>query len=344
MSRTRRGAWRGGAAAGMTKAGERPCLTTSAMIASLAAELEMKYATGQDPTHPVNIRAQEAPNRIREATSRRVDIRLFPANQLGSDADLLAQVRSGAVDFFNLSTLILATFVPISGNTSLGFAFKDYDEAWKAMDRALGAHIRAEIAKTPIFTVSRAWGNGFRHITSSGREIRTPADLKGFKLRVPPAPPLTSLFRALDATPSPINFNEVCTALQTKVVDGQENPLAIIYTTRLYEVQKSCSLTGHVWDGYWVLGSKRAFARLPADLQAVISRELDRSAVDRRGDIAELSRTLKAQLQEKGITFITVDQDDFRKALGSTSFYAEWKQKYGEAAREILEQVSGKLG
>lgn len=212
------------------------------------------------------------------------------------------------------------------------------------MDGALAAHIRAEIAKTPTFTVSRAWDNGFRHITSSGREIRTPADLKGFKLGVPPAPPLISLFGAPDAAPSPITFNEVCTALQTKVVDGQENPLAISCTTRLYEVQKSCSLTGHVWDGYWVLGNKRAFARLPADLQAVISRGLDRSAADQRGDIAELSRTLKAQLQEKGITFITVDQDDFRKALGSTSFYAEWKQKYGEAAREILEQVSGKLG
>ncbi|MDT8333535.1 TRAP transporter substrate-binding protein, partial [Roseomonas gilardii] len=216
-----------------------------------AAEFEMKYATGQDPTHPVNLRAQEALNRIREASSGRVDIKLFPANQLGSDTDLLSQVRSGAVDFFNLSSLILATFVPLSGITSLGFAFKSYDEVWGAMDGELGDHIRAEIAKTPIFTASRVWDNGFRHITSSTREIRGPADLKGFKLRVPPAPPLTSLFKALDAAPSPINFNEVYTALQTKVVEGQENPLAIIATTRLYEVQKTCSLTGHVWDGYW---------------------------------------------------------------------------------------------
>ncbi|HMO28819.1 TRAP transporter substrate-binding protein [Enterovirga sp.] len=309
-----------------------------------AAEFEMKYATGQDPTHPVNTRAQEALNRIREATSGRVDIKLFPANQLGSDSDLLTQVRNGSVEFFNLSSMILATFVPLSGIASLGFAFKNYDEVWQAMDGDLGNHVRAEIAKTPIFAVSRIWDNGFRHITSSTREIRTAEDLKSFKIRVPLAPPLTSLFKALGAAPSPINFNEVYTSLQTKVVEGQENPLAIIATTRLYEVQKTCSLTGHVWDGYWVLGNKRAFNRLPADLQAVVSREIDKSALDQRADVAKLNESLKTDLKEKGLTFIEVQQDDFRKALAATTFYAEWKQKYGPAAWEMLEKVSGKLG
>lgn len=309
-----------------------------------AAEFELKYATGQDPTHPVNIRAKQALDRIREATSGRVDIKLFPANQLGSDTDLLSQVRNGSVDFFNLSSLILATFVPVSGITSVGFAFKNYDDVWKAMDGDLGNHIRAEIAKTPIFTVSKIWDNGFRHVTSSGREIRSAADLKGFKMRVPPAPPLTSLFQALEAAPSPINFNEVYTALQTKVVEGQENPLAIIATARLYEVQKSCSMTGHVWDGYWVLGNKRSFARLPADLQQIVTRELDRSGTDQRADVARLSSTLTADLKAKGISFIDVPQDDFRKKLAGTSFYRDWKAKYGATAWDLLEKVSGKLG
>jgi len=320
-----------------------PLLTLLKWPAS-AAEFELKYATGQDPSHPVNLRAQEALTRIREATSGRVDIKLFPANQLGSDTDLLTQVRNGSIEFFNLSSLILATLVPVSGITSVGFAFKNYDEVWGAMDGQLGDHIRSEIAKTPIFTVSKIWDNGFRHVTSSTREIRGPADLKGFKLRVPPAPPLTSLFKALDAAPTPINFNEVYTSLQTKVVEGQENPLAIIATTRLYEVQKTCSLTAHVWDGYWVLGNKRAFAKLPTDVQAIISRELDKSAGDQRADIAKLSDTLKADLKAKGITFIDVQQDDFRKALAGTNFYAEWKQKYGPTAWDLMEKVSGKLG
>jgi tripartite ATP-independent transporter DctP family solute receptor len=308
-----------------------------------AAEFEYKLATGQDPTHPVNIRAQEALNRIREATGGKVDIKLFPANQLGSDTDLLTQVRNGSVEFFNLSTSILSTFVPVAGMLNTGFAFKDYDSVWKALDGDLGAYVRAQIAKTPITTVSRVWDNGFRHVTSSTREIKTPEDLKGFKIRVPPAPMLTSLFKALDAGPAPINFNELYSALQTKVVEGQENPLAIIATTRLYEVQKSCSLTGHVWDGYWILGNKRAFDRLPKDAQEIVSREFDRSAADQRADVAKLSVTLRDELTAKGIQFIEVDRELFRQALAKTTFYKDWKAKYGEEAWATLEKYSGKL-
>jgi tripartite ATP-independent transporter DctP family solute receptor len=308
-----------------------------------AAEFNYKLATGQDPTHPVNIRAQEAIDRIREATGGRLDIKLFPANQLGSDTDLLTQVRNGSVEFFNLSSSILATFAPVAGIVNTGFAFPTYDAVWQGMDGELGAYIRAQIAKTPILTVSKIWDNGFRHITSSTREIRKPEDLKGFKIRVPPAPILTSLFKALDAGPAPINFNEVYSSLQTKVVDGQENPLPIIATTRLYEVQKSCSLTGHVWDGYWILGNKRAFERLPQDVREVVTREFDRSATDQRADIAKLSESLRQELTTKGLQFIDVDRAPFREALGKTSFYKEWKGKFGDEAWTHLEKISGKL-
>ncbi|GJE40922.1 TRAP transporter substrate-binding protein [Methylobacterium soli] len=308
-----------------------------------AAEFSYKLATGQDPTHPINLRAQQALDRIREATGGRLEIRLFPANQLGSDTDLLAQVRNGSVEFFNLATSILATYVPAASLPNTGFAFKDYAAVWSAMDGGLGTYVRDEIAKTPILTVSKVWDNGFRQITSSTREIRTPADLKGFKIRVPPAPMLTSLFKAFDAGAAPINFNELYSALQTKVVEGQENPLAIIATTRLYEVQKSCSMTGHVWDGYWILGNKRAWQRLPQDLREIVSRELDRSADEQRGDIVKLSTSLRTTMSDKGITFIDVDREAFRDALGRTSFYKDWKAKYGDAAWAHLEAVSGKL-
>ncbi len=97
---------------------------------------EIRNRPGSDP--PVNIRAQEAIDRIREATSGRVDIKLYPANQLGSDTDLLTQIRNGSVDFFNQSSMVLATFVPACGITSLGFAFKNYEQVWAAMDGDLG--------------------------------------------------------------------------------------------------------------------------------------------------------------------------------------------------------------
>ena len=307
------------------------------------AEFTLKLATGQDPTHPVNLRAKEAIDRIREATKGRVEINLFPANQLGSDTDLLSQLRSGGIDFFNLSNSILATLVPVVGILNTGFAFPDYETVWKTVDGDLGSFLRTQIAKTGIFTVSRAWDNGFRQVTTSSKPVKAPDDLKGLKIRVPQAPTLTSLFKALDASPSPINFNELYSALQTKVVEAQENPLPIIATARLYEVQKYCSLTGHVWDAYWILGNRRSFDRLPPDLRDIVTREFDKSAADERADIAKLSNSLRADLTTKGIVFNDVDRKVFRDALRKTSFYPEWKAKYGDEAWAKLEVVTGKL-
>jgi TRAP-type C4-dicarboxylate transport system substrate-binding protein len=108
-------------------------------------------------------------------------------------------------------------------------------------------------------------------------------------------------------------------------------------------VQKSCSLTGHVWDGYWILGNKRAWQRLPEDLRTIVSRELDRSADAQRADVAKLSVSLRESLAAKGIAFIDVDRAQFRAALGRTSFYKDWKTKYGDVAWSHLEDVSGKL-
>lgn len=308
-----------------------------------AAEFNFKLATGQDPTHPVNRRAQEAIDRIGEATGGRLDIRLFPANQLGSDTDLLSQVRSGGVELFNQSSSILATLVPAAGIVNTGFAFPDYDAVWKAMDGDLGAYVRAQIAKAGLVVPFRVWDNGFRQVTSSTREIRTPEDLRGFKLRVPPAPALTSLFKALDAGPAPINFNELYSALQTKVVEGQENPLPIIATAKLYEVQKYCATTSHVWDGYWILANRRAWSRLPDDVRAVAEREFDRAGADERADIARLSASLRQDLTEKGVQFNDVDREAFRDALRKTSFYRDWKAKYGDEAWAILETATGTL-
>ncbi|MDE2370211.1 MAG: TRAP transporter substrate-binding protein [Burkholderiales bacterium] len=309
-----------------------------------AAEFTYKFATGQDPTHPVNKRAQEAIDRIRHATNGRLEIRLFPANQLGSDTDLLTQVRSGGVEFFNQASVVLSTLVPAAGIVNTGFAFHDYNEVWKAMDGPLGAHVRAQIEKVGLLTMSKPWDNGFRHVTTSSKPVRTPADLKGLKLRVPAAPMLSSLFTALGASPSPINFNELYSALQTKLVEGQENPLAIISTARLYEVQKFCSLTNHVWDAYWILGNRKAMERLPKDIQEIVRRELDKAATDERADIAALSVSLRTDLAAKGLQMIEPDKKAFKEALAKTSFYKDLRAKFGNEAWKLLQDSVGTLG
>ena len=108
-------------------------------------------------------------------------------------------------------------------------------------------------------------------------------------------------------------------------------------------MQKTCSLTGHVWDNYWILGNKRAFEKLPKDVQEIVTRELDRSARDERADIAKLSESLRADLTAKGMQFIDVDRGAFRQALAKTSFYADWKAKFGDEAWAQLEKAAGKL-
>ena len=309
-----------------------------------AAEFTYKFATGQDPSHPVNKRAQEAIDRIREATGGRLEIKLFPANQLGSDTDLLSQIRNGGVEFFNQASTVLSTLVPAAGIINTGFAFHDYNEVWKAMDGPLGAYVRAQIEKVGLLTMSKSWDNGFRNVTTSTKPVKTPDDLKGMKLRVPAAPMLSSLFTALGASPTPINFNEVYSALQTKLVEGQENPLAIISSARLYEVQKYCSLTNHVWDAYWILGNRKAIERLPKDVQEIVRRELDKAATDERADIAALSVSLRTDLATKGVRMIEPDKKAFKDALAKGTFYKDLRTKFGDEAWKLLQDSVGTLG
>src|SRR6476659_9738971 len=257
-----------------------------------AAEFTYKYANNLPLTHPMNKRAQEAAAKIKDETKGRFELQIFPSSQLGSDTDTLGQIRSGAVDFFTLSGLILSTYVPAASINGIGFAFKDYDSVWKAMDGKLGEFVRGEIAKSrTIFAFEKPWDNGFRQTTTSLRPIVSPADLANLKIRVPPAPLWTSMFKAFGAPPTTINFNEVSSALQSKVCDAQENPLAVIETAKLYEVQTYCSLTNHMWDGFWFLANKANWDALPADTQASITKNINAAGLAERADVAKLAAT-----------------------------------------------------
>lgn len=307
------------------------------------AEFTYKYANNLPDTHPLNVRAREMSAAIRTETGGRFDLQVFPNNQLGSDTDVLSQIRSGGVEFFTLSGLILATLVPAASINGIGFAFPDYETVWKAMDGELGAYVRGEIVKANLMVMDRIWDNGFRQTTSSTRAIVGPDDFKGFKIRVPVSPLWTSMFKAFDAAPASINFNEVYSALQTKVVEGQENPLALISTAKLYEVQKYCSLTNHMWDGFWFLANRRAWEKLPADVRDIVAKNINAAAVKEREDTAKLNATVRQELSGKGLLFNQPDVTPFREKLRSAGFYSEWKGKYGDQAWTLLEKSVGKL-
>jgi TRAP-type transport system periplasmic protein len=303
-----------------------------------------KYANNLPDTHPMNVRAREMAAAIKVDTGGRLDLQIFPSNQLGSDTDTLNQIRSGGVEFFTLSGLILSTLVPAASINGIGFAFPDYASVWKTMDGELGAYVRAQIAKTnQILAMETIWDNGFRQTTTSTKPIMDPDDFRGMKLRVPVSPLWTSMFKALGASPASINFNEVYSALQTKIVDGQENPLAIISTAKLYEVQKYCSMTNHMWDGFWFLANRRAWEALPDDVRAIAAKRINAAGAKERDDVAKLNATLQGDLTAKGLAFNTPDHAPFREKLRAAGFYTEWKSKYGDEAWAILEKSVGKL-
>lgn len=304
-------------------------------------EFTYKYANNLPVAHPMNVRAQEAVEKIKQESNGRLVIQIFPNNQLGGDTDMLSQVRSGGVEFFTLSPLILSTLVANASVSGIGFAFANYDAVWKAMDGDLGQYVRGQIQKANLVVMDKIWDNGFRQITSSKGPITSPDDLKGFKIRVPVSPLWTSMFTAFQSAPASINFAETYTALQTKVVDGQENPLAIISTAKLYEVQKYLSVTNHMWDGFWFLGNRRAWERLPEDLRAIVAKNLNAAAELERADVAKLNAGLKEDLTSKGMVFNDTNPAPFREALRKAGFYADWKKRYGDEAWAILEKAVG---
>jgi tripartite ATP-independent transporter DctP family solute receptor len=307
------------------------------------AEFSYKFANNVPATHPLNVRAKAAADAIRTETHGRLDIQIFPSSQLGSDTDTLGQVRSGGVEFFTLSGLILSTLVPAAAINGVGFAFPDYAAVWRAMDGELGAHVRAQIAKANLVAMDRIWDNGFRQTTTSTKPIADPEDLRGLKIRVPVSPMWTSMFKAFDAAPTSINASEMYTALQTKVVDAQENPISVISLFKLNEVQKFCSLTNHMWDGFWFLANRRAWERLPESIRSIAAKHLNEAALAERADIADLNVTLQKDLAGKGMAFNTPQTDPFRAKLRSAGYYSEWKNKFGAEAWAVLERSTGKL-
>jgi len=316
---------------------------TSRPLFAQTAPITLKWANNIPVTHPSTVRAREAAEAIRKDSGGKVDIQVFPNNQLGGDTDMLSQVRSGAIDIFPLSGLILQTLVPLAGINGLAFAFKDYTAVWAAMDGELGAFVRAAIAKVNLHVFEKPLDNGYRQITSSTHPINTAADLKGFKIRVPVSPLWTSMFKALEASPISINFSEVYSALQTKVAEGQENAVALIDIAKLYEVQKYCSMTRHMWDGQWILANGKRWAALPPDVQALITKHVEAAVMSQRDDIRRLENNTEVLLKSKGMVFNYPDPKSFRDALSKAGFYKEWRGKFGEEAMAKLEKYSGKL-
>jgi tripartite ATP-independent transporter DctP family solute receptor len=308
-----------------------------------AAEFTYKLGASSPMEHPAMAHSQKAADRIKEETNGRMEIVMYPSSQLGGDTAMISQVISGAMQMYILPIDLLAPRNPVCGITGVGFAFSDYSNVWPAMDGDLGKMLRSVAEKIGLFCLDKGFDHGFRQVTSRNKPIVTPDDLRGFKIRLPVAPFLVSLFRHLGASPTTLNFNEVYSALQTGIVDGQENPLVLIDTAKLYEVQKYCSLTNHVWAGFHVSFNVNAWNKLPPALQETVDRIFSAEVLAERQTFLTMTQAEQQNLSGKGLTFNSPENKPFREALSKSGFYLDIKKTAGDEAWALLEKYVGAL-
>lgn len=318
-------------------------LAPGVAFAQSTSKFNLKIAITLPESHPTPVALKAACAEILKESNGRLNIEVYASGQLGSDTDTLSQVRSGAIDFICTAGSIYGNLMPTAAINSIAFAFPDYATVWKAMDGELGAHIKSSFDKVNLTQIGRVFDHGFRQITHSTKPINTPKDLVGMKIRVPATPLWTSMFKGFDASPATVPLGELYTALQTKVVDGQENALPTIDAVKLYEVQKYCSTTSHMWEYFSLVGNKKNWNALPEDLRALATTTFDAHAVKQRNAHDALNSTLEAKLKGQGMQFNRVDTKPFRETLQKAGYYAEWQKKFGPETWSLLEKYTGKL-
>ena len=333
----------------MKKVTRRSFMATTAGIGAAAilphrasaAEYNYKLACDLVPTDIAMKLMKDACDQILKDSNGRLEIRLFPNSQLGGPAEELGQIKSGALELYFLSYGLLSSVVPAASIVNLAFVFDSQETAYKAIDGELGAFMKAEAAKVNMLLVSKANDTGFRQLITGDKAIREPKDLRGFKIRVPAVPVLTSLFQALGAAPTVVNTNELYTALQTKLVEGHENSLPLLLNYKGYEVQKHITWTNHSYDAWFVMAGRGAWERLPPDLRAIAQKNFDDAMAKHRVESVNMQKSAEEFLKGKGLTFITPEKGAFRTALGQTDFYKTWKTKFGNDAWAAIERSTG---
>lgn len=297
-------------------------------------EIELKLGHVSHPGALVAESADEFARRANDKLKGRATVTVFGASQLGSDEALLQKLLLGTIDF-SLPSTIMSTVVDQFGLFEMPYLVEDR-EHMKRIEEAVFWSRLAPLSEEKGYRVLAVWENGFRHITNNDHAIRTPADLSGIKLRTPKGRWRIKLFQAYGANPTPMPLSEVFVALQTGVMDAQENPLSMIYSTKFQEVQKYLSLTQHVYTPAYLLAGTAKWAKIPEDVREVLqttARETQ-EFVHRRG--AEIDEELLGKLKQTGLEVNEVDRAAFEEA--SAAIYREFGGAV-EGGEDLIDQV-----
>jgi tripartite ATP-independent transporter DctP family solute receptor len=306
----------------------------AAFAGPLAAQTEIKFGHVGEPGSLFAASAEEFAKRANSKLGGKAKVVVYGSSQLGGDKELLQKLKLGTVDIALPST-VMSSEADLFGVFEMPYLVKDREHMKRIEKEVFWKSLAPEAEKKGLKVIA-VWENGYRHITNSKRPINTPADLQGIKLRVPEGKWRVKMFQTYGANPSPMKFSEVFTALQTGVMDGQENPFTQIYSAKFQEVQKFLSLTGHVYTpAYATVGAKK-WASLPAEVRKV----LETAAKDTQSFVyskaAKDDEDLLGKIKSAGVQINTPNKEAFIKA--SKPVYEEFAKEV-KGAKEVIDRA-----
>ena len=304
-------------------------------------QLYYRLGLNQPAGSPTARRIAEMAEAIREETGGEFRLEVFPESRLGADPKMFADLRTGALEFF-VAGATLGEVAPTSALPLLPFAFTDSKAVFAALDGALGDRVRSELAQNGLHAFRHCLQNGFHHLTTSTRPIHSAADLAGLKIRSPGGAIAGDFFAALGAQAGYVPFNQMYDALKARGFDGQSDPLGVVLSLRLYEVQTYLSLTAHWWSGFTLLANAAAWQALPKEIQQVVESNAAKFALLQRQDIEQVNTAGAEELARKGMKVNTADIASFRARLDG--FYAHWRERAGATTWRVLESYAGEIG
>jgi TRAP-type transport system periplasmic protein len=302
-----------------------------------------RYRLGlnQPAGSPTARRAAEMAEAINREIGGEFRLEVFPESRLGPDPKMFADLRTGILEFF-MAGATLGEVAPTSLLLLLPFAFTESRAVFAALDGTLGDRIRSELAANGLHAFRRCWQNGFHHLTTSARPIQTANDLVGLKFRSPGGAIAADFFRSLGAEAGMVPFSGMYAALKARQFDGQSDPLGVVLSLKLHEVQTYLSLTAHWWSGFTLLANAAAWAALPQAIQVVVESNAEKFALLQREDIEKVNATGAEELGRRGMKVNTADTASFRARLGD--FFSSWREKAGPEVWRLLESYAGEIG
>ena len=270
---------------------------------------------------------------VEEGTNGELIVDVGGNAQYGDDMEAITQMRMGTLAFSTNSQGATSSVVPQFSVLGLPFLFNSLPSAWEVMDGEVGDELK-KLSEEKGLVLLALWDNGIRHVSNNVRPIETPEDLNGLKIRTPPDEMTVNIFDALGANPTPMNFSELYIALEQGVVDGQENPLMNIYSSKLHEVQDYISLTGHKYESTPLLMSKMVWDSLSPEHQDVIQQAAIEAGEFNRQASLEADAALRSAMEEAGVVFNEVDPEPFIDATASV--YDQWAAEYPELVEMVV--------